>query len=507
MILTAIVAILAFFVGACIVAIVWNSKLSAARTQLATTAIELDTARNLASTMQTKLGEREDELRSTKETLTSNVAEAMRLNEELRQKEQSFARQNEMERQAHEQRLEQMEFNCSQRIAQQERNFTVQMSEQKNNFEQQMQQQQRQAEEKLALLVQARQELSDQFKAIGAEILDLQSRKFTEQNEKNLTQVLNPLGERIQAFQKKVEEVYVQEGKDRTALGEQVKMLMQLNQQLSQDTSNLTRALTTQSKAQGDLGEMILEKILEASGLRKDEEYVVQSSFRNQEGGQSRPDVIVHLPEDKHLIIDSKVSLTAYNEYVNAASEEARQQALARHVDSVRRHVKELAEKDYQSLHQLNSIDFVCMFVPIEGAFLAAVANDPELSSSSFNRGVLLMSPSTLLFVVRTVAHLWRQERQKQNVQDVVNRGAELYDKLRLFVEEMQQLGERLEQAQKSYGGAMNKLSRGRGNVIRQAEMLIELGVKPKADKRLPAELVEASEDETPLLTDTVTKL
>jgi DNA recombination protein RmuC len=277
---------------------------------------------------------------------------------------------------------------------------------------------------------------------------------------------------------------------------------MGLNQQLSADTSNLTRALTTSSKAQGDLGEMILEKILESSGLRKDEEYVVQNSYRNEDSRQARPDVIVKLPENKHLIIDSKVSLTAYNEYVNAESDDARKAALARHMDSVRRHIKELAEKNYQSLHQLQSIDFVCMFVPIEGAFMAAISNDSELWASSYERNVLLMSPSTLLFVVRTVAHLWRQERQTQNVAEIVKRGAELYDKLAGFVDELKSVGDRLEQARTSYGLALSKLSQGKGNVIRQAEMLKSLGPKPK--KSLPPELVDASAEDEPLLPEQV---
>jgi DNA recombination protein RmuC len=211
-----------------------------------------------------------------------------------------------------------------------------------------------------------------------------------------------------------------------------------------------------------------------------------------------RPEVVVRLPEDKHLVIDSKVSLTAYNEYVNAETDEARKLALGRHLDSIRRHIKELAEKNYQSLHQLQSIDFVCMFVPIEGAFMAAIGNDPELWGSGYERNVLLVSPSTLLFVVRTVAHLWRQERQKQNVQEIVNRGAELYDKLVGFVDDLKSVGDRLEQAKSSYGLALSKLATGKGNVIRQAEMLKGLGVKPK--KNLAAELVEASAEGEALL-------
>ncbi len=373
-----------------------------------------------------------------------------------------------------------------------------QLKQQELQFAQQLKQQEQQLNEKLELLTGARVELSNQFKTLASDILEEKTKRFTEQNQTNLSQLLTPLAEKIKSFQQKVEEVYVQEGKDRSALSEQVKLLMGMNQQLSTDTSNLTRALTTSAKAQGDLGEMILEKILESSGLRKDEEYFVQNSFRNEDSRQVRPDVIVKLPENKHLIIDSKVSLTAYNEYVNAETDEARKLALARHMDSVRRHIKELAEKNYQSLHQLQSIDFVCMFVPIEGAFMAAIGNDSELWGSSYERNVLLVSPSTLLFVVRTVAHLWRQERQKQNVQDIVNRGAELYDKLVGFVDDLKSVGERLEQAKSSYGLALSKLSTGKGNVIRQAEMLKALGVKPK--KNLPTELVEASAEDEPLL-------
>jgi DNA recombination protein RmuC len=366
-------------------------------------------------------------------------------------------------------------------------------------FEQQMAAERRQSEEKLALLAAARVELSNQFEALANRILEEKSKRFTEQNQVNLSQLLTPLAERIKGFQQKVEEVYVQEGNARSELSGLVKALMSTTQQVSEGTERLTRALTTQSKAQGDLGEMILEKILESSGLRKDEEYFVQSSFRSEDARNVRPDVIVRLPENKHLIIDSKVSLTAYSEYVNAETDEARNTALARHLDSLRKHIKELAEKNYQTLHQLQSIDFVCMFVPIEGAFMAAIGEDAELWSSAYEKNVLMMSPSTLLFVVRTVSHLWRQERQNQNVQEIVSRGAELYDKLVGFVEELKKVGERMEQAQTSYNTAFDRLSRGRGNVIRQAEMLTALGVKPK--KSLPQELVDAS-DEAPLLAE-----
>jgi len=446
-------AILACIFGACITAVILAARSTALRSQLAAMEAELTAAKNNLAAVQEQLTKVSSELKQGTDAKFTAELEVGRLAEQLKQQERQFEQQLSAERQ--------------------------------------------QSSEKLELLTAARVELSNQFKTLANDILEEKTKRFTEQNQTNLSQLLTPLAEKIKSFQQKVEDVYVQEGKDRSALSEQVRLLMGLNQQLSTDTSNLTRALTTSAKAQGDLGEMILEKILESSGLRKDEEYFVQNSFRNDESRQVRPDVIVRLPENKHLVIDSKVSLTAYNEYVNAETDEARKAALARHMESVRKHIKELAEKNYQSLHQLQSIDFVCMFVPIEGAFMAAISNDAELWGSSYERNVLLVSPSTLLFVVRTVAHLWRQERQKQNVQDIVNRGAELYDKLVGFVDDLKSIGDRLEQAKTSYGLALNKLSNGKGNVIRQAEMLKALGVKPK--KNLPTDLLDASGDE-PLL-------
>jgi DNA recombination protein RmuC len=447
-------AIVAFLLGACIAAVILGARSSALRSQLATVEAELSAGRNAFGALQAQSNECGNKLKLSTDARNAADIEVGRLSEQLKQQERQFAQQLAAERQ--------------------------------------------QSIEKLALLTDARAQLSDQFKTLANDILEEKTKRFTEQNQTNISQLLTPLSEKIKSFQQKVEEVYVQEGKDRSALSEQVRLLMGLNQQLSDDTGKLTRALTTSAKAQGDLGEMILEKILEASGLRKDEEYFVQNSFRNEDSRQVRPDVIVKLPENKHLIIDSKVSLTAYNDYVNAETDEARKFALGRHMESIRRHIKELAEKNYQSLHQLQSIDFVCMFVPIEGAFMAAISNDSELWGSSYERNVLLVSPSTLLFVVRTVAHLWRQERQTQNVAEIVKRGAELYDKFVGFVDDLKDVGDRMEQAKASYSQAFSKLSTGKGNVIRQAEMLKLLGVKPK--KNLPAELVETSVEDEPLL-------
>ena len=357
----------------------------------------------------------------------------------------------------------------------------------------QLQQERQQSIEKLALLQSARDELSSQFKNLANEILEEKSKRFSEQNQQSLGQLLEPLKSRLQEFQGKVEQVYVQEGKDRSALAEQVRQLMELNKTVSQEANNLTKALKGSNKTQGNWGELILERVLETAGLRKGEEFDVQESHTTGDGKRLQPDVVLHLPEDRHLVIDAKATLVAYEDYASAEDDKHRDAALKRHLDAVRAHIKGLSDKNYQDLYGLKSLDFVLMFVPIEPAFMLAVTHDRDLFMDAWNKNVLLVSPSTLLFVVRTVASLWRQEAQNRNAQDIAKRGAELYDKLAGFVEDMESLGNRLSQAQKDYDGAINKLSTGRGNLIRQAEMLKKLGVKP--NKALPTPMVEQANE------------
>jgi DNA recombination protein RmuC len=340
-------------------------------------------------------------------------------------------------------------------------------------------------------LVGAREELSNQFKALANDILDEKTKRFKQENEASLGQILEPLKSRLNDFRSKVEEVYVQEAKDRSALAGQVQQLVELNQTLSQEAKNLTSALKGSSKAQGNWGELILERILEESGLRKGFEYVVQSSETREDGSRAQPDVVIHLPEERRLVVDSKVSLTAYERLASSGSEAERAVHLRQHLDSVRSHVRGLSARQYETLYGLKSLDFVLAFVPVEPAFMMAVTNDDQLFMDAYRQNVLLVSPSTLLFVVRTVAHLWRQEAQKTNAQEIAKRGAELYDKLCGFVEDLGAVGQRLAQAQKAFEGAQAKLATGRGNVIRQAEMLRELGVKPT--KSLPVEIVDAA--------------
>jgi DNA recombination protein RmuC len=340
-----------------------------------------------------------------------------------------------------------------------------------------------QAAEKLQILLDARTEMSAQFKSLATELLEEKSRRFTEQNQSNLNQLLSPLQERIRAFQSKVEEVYVNETRDRSALSEQVRMLTQLNNTLSQDTQNLTLALKGDRKAQGNWGEIILDDVLEKAGLLRDQHYVRQGGVHGGDG-QSIPDVVIRLPGERFLVVDSKMTLPDYRAFTEADSDSERQAALKRHLASVRKHIKGLSEKQYQTLYDLKSLDFVVMFVPLEPAFTVAVTNDGELFQHAWEKNVLLVSPSTLLFVVRTVANLWRQEDLSRNAKDISARGAELYDKLVGFIGDLQKVGDRLQEAQNSFAEARTKLSVGRGNVIRQAEMLKKLGVKPS--KALP---------------------
>lgn len=345
-----------------------------------------------------------------------------------------------------------------------------------------------QSQEKLALLTNAKDELSNQFKALANDILEEKSRKFSEQNQASLGQLLDPLRLRLQEFQGRVEKLYDTEGKERSALAQQVLQLLELNRTLADEAKNLTSALKGSAKVQGNWGELILERVLEGCGLRKGVEYETQASVNREEGGRAQADVVIRLPEERNLVVDAKVSLVAYEEYASTDDDDVRAAARKRHLESIRAHVKGLSEKNYQLLYGLKSLDFVLMFVPIEPAFMLGITDDSGLFMEAWNKNVLLVSPSTLLFVLRTVAHLWRQEAQNRNAQEIARRGAELYDRLTAFVSDLEKVGRNIKQASDAYGEAFDKLTKNKGNVIRQAEMLRSLGVKPT--KSLPAPLV-----------------
>lgn len=323
-----------------------------------------------------------------------------------------------------------------------------------------------------------------EFKNLANEILEEKSKKFTEQNRSNIDQLLKPLGEKIRDFEKKIGDTYDKEAQQRFSLKEEVKRLAELNKKISEDAENLTRALKGDSKSQGNWGEMILESILERSGLSKDREYVVQPSFQGDDGHRRQPDVVVSYPGNRSVIIDAKVSLTAYERMVDASSPELREKYLKEHLSSIRNHVTELSNKNYLDIYQVQSLDFIMMFLPVEPAYLLAIKEDPEIWNYAYDRRILLISPTNLLAALKMIASLWRQEYQNKNALEIARQSGDLLDKFYALLSDLNDIGSRLKLTQKSYDDAINKLSEGKGNLIRRAQRIQELGAKTK--KNLP---------------------
>jgi len=349
--------------------------------------------------------------------------------------------------------------------------------------------------EKVALLETAKKSLSDQFQALAGEILEQKSKVFAEASQKDLGTLIAPLQTQIKEFREKVEQAQSDSKLGVNTLQTLIGNLNSMNQQLTAEARNLTTALRGSAKAQGDWGELIVRNLLEKAGLREGEQFRVQETFDSAAGEderrKARPDVILNLPGNRHLIIDSKVSLNAYADSVNAATEEERKAAIKRHLSSVRTHVDGLAARKYHKLGALDSPDFVVMFVPIEPAFLSALHEDESLWRYAYEKEVLLVGPTTLLFVIRIVDNLWQQEMQARNVHEVMDRGAALYEKFVNFVNDLEGIGNALRNVDKSYTGAMKKLSEGPGNLVRQVEMLKQLGVK--SSKSLPKPLLDVA--------------
>lgn len=343
-------------------------------------------------------------------------------------------------------------------------------------------------------LAEMQEQLTTQFENLANKILEEKSEKFTKQNKEQIDQLLNPLGEKLEAFKKKVEETYNEENRQRATLKEQIRQMGELNQKMSEDAKNLTKALKGDSKTQGNWGEVILQRILERSGLRKDEEYYTEQSVNTEDGRRIRPDVVVRLPDEKFLVIDSKVSLTAYEKLSSAEDEIEQQQFLKEHVNSIRTHVKGLSEKNYHHIHGAKSPDFVLLFIPIEPAFGMALQHDSNLYYEAFDQNIVIVSPSTLLATLATIDSVWKQEYQNKNAMEIAKRGGALYDKFVLFVESMNDIGQRIRQTQDSYDEAMGRLSTGAGNLVRQAEMIRKLGAK--TSKQLPGGMTDEFEDE-----------
>ena len=350
----------------------------------------------------------------------------------------------------------------------------------------------RQAVARIESLNEAKEALTAQFKNLANEILEDKSKRFTEQNATSLDALLKPLQTKLTEFKEQVSTSYQNEARERFALKTEIERLSSLNLRMSDETRSLTQALKGDSKVQGNWGELVLESILDSSGLRKGEEYVVQDSHTQADGSRLQPDVVVRLPEGRHLVVDSKVSITAYARYAAALTPEIAQAELHLHLQSLRQHIQDLSSKNYSSLHGLGAIDFVLMFIPIEPAFIAAIKASPNLQDEALAKNIVLVCPSTLMATLRTVAHLWRQDQQNRNALEISRQCGALYDKFVGFVEDLQKLGQRLEQAQTSYHDAFNKLKSGKGNLIRSAEKVRALGVKPT--KIIDTLLIEAAD-------------
>jgi len=334
--------------------------------------------------------------------------------------------------------------------------------------------------EKLEIMQNAKEELSKEFKALANQIFDDKSKQFNHSQKEQLEMFLKPFREQINNFSIQSKEQFNAHAKETYLLKDELKRLKEMNEQLSNEALNLTKALKGENKTQGNWGEIILERILEESGLREGMEYTTQSSLKSKEGKNYRPDVVIHMPQNRDIIIDSKVSLNAYERYVNEENPHAKKIALKEHIASISNHIKELSDKRYEKLEGVNTLDYVLLFMPIEGAFLLALESDGEFFKKAYESNILVVSPSTLLVTLKTIEHIWRTQRQQDHAMKIADEAEAMYDKLVLFVDEMLKVGASLKKAQDSYEVSMNRLKTGKGNIIKRAQNIVELGVKSK---------------------------
>ncbi|MFL2563634.1 MAG: DNA recombination protein RmuC [Flavobacteriales bacterium] len=343
-------------------------------------------------------------------------------------------------------------------------------------------------------LIEQQKQLQTQFENMANEIFEKKSEKFTEQNQKNIDLILKPLGEKIKSFEQSVEDKYLKDQKNKAGLSEQIKLLQETNQQISQDANNLAKALKGDSKVQGDWGELQLEVLLEKSGLYKGVHFRTQNSLKDEEGNDKRPDCIIDLPDEKNLIIDSKVSLSAYEQYVNSEYELKKQVLLKQHLESIKKHIKDLAGKDYPNLYSINTPDYVLMFVPIEPALTLALQEDVEIFNLALNKNIILVSTSTLMATMRTVSFIWQQENQKKNVLEIARQSGALYEKFIGFTNDLEGVGKAIDNAHKKYEAAQSKLISGRGNLVNSVEKIKKLGAK--TNKSISQDLIDKSDTE-----------
>ncbi|MEX2130665.1 MAG: DNA recombination protein RmuC [Pseudohongiellaceae bacterium] len=374
------------------------------------------------------------------------------------------------------------------------RETNTRLREQLSRTQTELQQERHQQEIRQQEINRIREQMTLEFKNLANEILEDKSRRFTVSNQENITQILKPLQEKIHLFEKKVEETYDRESKERFSLAREIENLQKLNQRISEDAVNLTNALKGDNKAQGTWGEMILESILEKSGLAKGSEYEIQVSKKAEDGSRGQPDVIVHLPESKDVIIDSKVSLKAYEAWCSEEDPLQRDELLKLHVQSIRNHIKNLASKDYHNLIGVNTLDFVLLFMPIDAAFSIAAKADTELLQYAHDHRIYIVERSTLVLTLRIIESVWRLERQNRNALEIAKQAGTMYDKFVAFIADLEEINVRIDALRKSYDNAHNKLRSGKGNLIGKVEKLKLLGAR--AAKQLPDEVLHSAEEE-----------
>ncbi|MBA1432201.1 MAG: DNA recombination protein RmuC [Epsilonproteobacteria bacterium] len=350
------------------------------------------------------------------------------------------------------------------------------------------------SQEKLKLLKDAKDELSREFKNLSNQIFEDKSKQFSSLNKEQLELLLKPFREQISNFSKASREQFEVELKERHLLKNELQHLKAMNEQLAQEALNLTKALKGENKTQGNWGELVLENILEQSGLRESVEYELQATLKSEEGKSYRPDVVIHMPQERDIIVDSKVSLAAYERFVNEEDPSLKAKYLKEHIASISSHIKELSAKKYERLEGVNTLDFVLLFMPIEGAFLLALEQDGEFFKRAYENNILVVSPSTLLVTLRTIEHIWRTQRQEEHAKKIAKEAEGMLEKLVGFVEELQKIGTHLQRAQDSYDRAFNRLQSGKGNVIKRAQNIVELGIKPK--KSLPVKSEEDADED-----------
>lgn len=428
--------------------------------------------------LQARLQTSETEFRAQLDTGRSIIAENQREIGILSQKADELARKQ-AENSELSQKLEEISLLYS-NLKASSQSQTASFEQERKNFS-----------EKLSLLENAEKQLSTQFENLANKIFEQKSEKFTKTSETGITQLIAPLKEQIETFKRQVSEQYVKEGQERASLKTEILSLKELNKQITEEAAALTNALKGDNKQQGNWGELVLERILTESGLRKGHEYETQKSLKDDDGKRYQPDVVVHLPNEKDIVIDSKVSLIAHEKYVNAKDEDTRQRAIKEHINSISGHIKGLSKKDYQDLTGVRTLDYVLMFIPIESAFISAIEHSPDLIKLALDNQIMLVSPTNLLVALRTINNIWQYEYQNQNANKIADQARKMYDKFHGFVADMDKIGRNVDATAKAYEAAMGKLSTGRGNLVRQAEQFKKLGVSPT--KSLDPSLVEAS--------------